>query len=168
MQRCKWMLVLLAALSALAQATPSGVDTDVASRANARVESIRSVDDYLAGIGDAVALAEQGGYGALRSRDEDRLAQAHAQILRLLQGRASALELPLAQRIELYNAQEALVAILRSDDKSRVVCRRIANTGTRIPTTECLSIAERERRARGARLAADKLPRATCMADHDC
>lgn len=163
MKFCVLALAVLFSASVSAKIAVSDDSSDVASRANAKVESIEDVDKYVLEVKDVVELAIQGEYGRVRRGDKERLEASRDLIARLLDGKTSARELPLQSRIELYNAQEVITSIVRSDDKSRVVCRRVANTGTRIPTTECLTIAERERRARGARENADKMPRPTCI-----
>jgi hypothetical protein len=147
-----------------AASSQAAIDSsDVAERANAQAEKIDDVKDYVTGVNDAVELAKAGEYGKIKRRDLERLEESASQINTLLHGQQSALDLPLDERIELYNAQEAITSILRNDQKNRMVCRRVANTGTRIPTTECLTVAQREARAKGARASADKLPRPTCI-----
>jgi hypothetical protein len=41
-----------------------------------------------------------------------------------------------------------IVSTLNNEDKDRMVCTRLEKTGSRLPKTECLSVAERESRAR--------------------
>jgi hypothetical protein len=135
----------------------------VAERAQANAERIRDADAFIEEIEDSVAMARAGEYGRLKRGTVVRIEMARDKIIKLLDGHASALDLPPEDRIELYNAQEVIVAAIRSDDKNRTVCKREMTTGSRLPTTECMTVAEREARKRNAAENTDKFIRNLCI-----
>jgi hypothetical protein len=81
----------------------------------------------------------------------DRVIAAQQSIENVLGNREGEIVLTLDEQIQLANAQESINAIIRADDKSRIVCRRVAALGTRIAKNECLSVARREQMAETAR-----------------
>jgi hypothetical protein len=109
-------------------------------------------------------LARSGQYGRVNGRNMYKLEGARETMGRLLAGHTSASELKPAERIELYNAQQEFSSILRNDDKNRVVCQRVAALGTRVAKAECMTIAEREARAKAARDSVDRVQRNVCYA----
>ena len=165
------MSIRILVLSALLVLSSAGYGSAAASddtktlseRANAQVESIADAKQYLASIDQALALASKGEYGRLKRGSEKNLQAARDRIADLLKGHASARELQPDDRIAVYNAQEVIYSILRSQDKSRMVCRREAPTGSRIPTTECLTVAEREERGRAASESTGNVLREVCV-----
>ena len=143
-------------------------DADVAARAQAATADIHDARGYLRDMRTSVELAKRGEYGKLSSKDKKQLDISYARLKTLLDGHDSPLELPLEDRIDLYNAQEAIVAIVKRHPRDTMVCRRKQSTGTRIPQTECLTIAQREARSRGAKEAMDRLPRPSCNGQPSC
>jgi hypothetical protein len=158
------LLLLPILLLVAGAASAASKDTrDLSARANARAESGFNVERFIEETNTAVDLAAQGGYGPLRRGQMDRLEDSRNTIVRLLDGRSSAVELGPEARLELYNAQETITAILRNEDKDRVVCTKGSVTGTRLAKTECMTVAERELRARIARESADRFQRVDCI-----
>lgn len=151
----------LSILLAFAAATHAA-DPEEAARAEEATSKIRDAKDYLRDMRDTVELAKRGEYGKLKSQEREQLDASYRRMKELLDGHASPLELSLADRIDLFNAQESIVAIVDRHPKDTMICRRQKSTGTRIPSTECLTIAQREARALGAREAADRLPKRMC------
>lgn len=142
---------------------------DRAAQADAAAANIEDVDDYLRGMGDAVALAKKGEYGKLDRKSRQTLEQSWARLQALLDGHDSPMELPLDERIALLNAQERIVGILERHPRDTMICRKKRSTGTRIPATECLTIAQREARARHAREAMDRLAKPNpCVSGQNC
>lgn len=107
--------------------------------------------EYLSGIERTVELAMRGEYGLLRRGADRRLGSARDRIAALLKGHPTTSELKPKDRIDLVNAEEVIKAIIRNDDKDRLVCKYEAATGSRVATKECLTIAQREARAKQAR-----------------
>ena len=125
--------------------------TDLATKANRHAESITDAEAFVEEVTETVDLARSGEYGRLKRGDMAKLDFAQEQISELLAGHATAMELRPDDRITVYNAQERITAILRNNDKDRIVCKREAKTGTRLAVTECMTVAEREQRAKVAR-----------------
>ena len=154
-------------LLALACATPAfaqDVDTSAkVEKADAQVERIASdTEKYLDELDAAIDLAKKGTYGKLPKGASAKLDESRAFIGTLLQGDADPRELQHDQRLALYNAHETIRSIINSDDKSRVVCKREQHLGSRVATTECLTIGEREAIARQSASTTADVLRTTC------
>ena len=157
------LILLLAATPVAAQ------DSDTAARAEAATAEIRSAKDYLRDMRTAVDLAKKGDYGKIKQKERERLDASYARLKQLLDDVESPLELPLDQRIEVFNAQEVIVSIVERHPKDTMICRRKQSTGTRIPATECLTIAQREARARASREATERLAKPNpCVTGSNC
>lgn len=140
-----------------ARTTPSHMDTDVGK--------------VLAETDSSLEMARGGGYGRLKPGDLERLENAHENIKTLLDGHTSTSELSPQDRVALSNAQTLIASILRKDDKNRMICRPVAQTGSRLRTaSECLTVGQREERAKGAREGIDKAQNTFCVPtpDHPC
>lgn len=150
--------------------TPAFADeNDAAAHADAEAAKIENVADYLRGMRDAIELAKKGEYGKIDRKQRKTLDDSYERLRDLLDGHDSPLELPLAERIDVINAQERIVAILDRHPKDTMICRKKKTTGTRIPGTECLTIAQREARARNAREAMDRLAKPNpCVSGQNC
>lgn len=111
----------------------------------------------------AIELAREGQYGRINRRDMQALEEAHATVKRLLDGRDAPEELANEDRVALFNAQHTITSIVGNDDKNRKICKRVAVTGSRVAATECLTVAEREARARASRNMAGEALRGYCM-----
>ncbi|PKM03804.1 MAG: hypothetical protein CVV16_07600 [Gammaproteobacteria bacterium HGW-Gammaproteobacteria-6] len=116
-----------------------------------RIERIEDVEEYVQRTRDVVEGAREGVYGKIRKRDMDRVVQSQKQIEALFADRQGPITLTRDEQIQLTNAQEAINAIIQADDKSRIVCTRAKVIGTRFAQTECVTVAERERRIDVAR-----------------
>jgi hypothetical protein len=154
--------LLACPLSASASIDERGADAALAERAEAHALRITDADAFVAEVEDAVRMAQDGVYGRLKRGSMPRLERARDLIVELLDGRASAMELTPDDRVALYNAQEEITATLNRNDKGRKVCKREPTIGSRLAKTECLTIAEREARARNARENTDELFRSVC------
>jgi hypothetical protein len=153
---------LCLALSTAAVAVPQE-SGDAAAQADERAAKIGDAQAFLMEVNDAQTMALAGQYGAIKAKDVDRLKAAVATINRLLMGKEQATDLNPDQRIELYNAQQEMVAILRNDDKNRIVCERVKITGSRVSKRECMTVAEREERTRAARESTERHQRVDCI-----
>ena len=144
-------------------------ESDTAARAEAATAEIGDAKAYLRDMRTAVELAKKGEYGKIKQKERAVLDDSYARLKQLLDGHDSPLELPLAERIEVFNAQERIVAIVERHPKDTMICRKKQSTGTRIPATECLTIAQREARARSAREAMDRLAKPNpCVSGNNC
>jgi hypothetical protein len=157
----------LCALSLLfahaAVAIPAPQNTSVVAKADTYARSITDAAAFVEEVNETLANARQGLYGSIKADDVDRLDQAQDTITNLLDGEESAAKLAPEERIELFNAQEVITSILRNDEKNRKVCLNIKTTGSRITKRECLTVAQREARAKAARDAAESAQRLDCV-----
>ena len=144
-------------------AVASGDIQTLGERANAQTGNIADAEQYLASIDHTLELASKGEYGKLKRGSEKRLRAARDLIAGLLEGHASARELPQADRIAIFNAQETIKSIIDSQDKDRMVCSRTTTIGSILPATECMTVGERERRGRDLREGTDKIQRNACV-----
>jgi hypothetical protein len=144
---------------ALASADPQ----TLAERADAQAEKITDADAFVAEIDQALVMAQKGAYGTLSKKATFNLHASRDVIANLLKGHANALELKPDDRIAVYNAQEEITAILRNKDKYRMVCRKEQEIGTRVQTTMCMTVGEREARAKAAAESTTGLQRETCV-----
>jgi hypothetical protein len=161
----KLRTLFVSTLLALALAAPAIAleDPSVVQRADATVERISGdLAKYIGEIDRAIAMAKEGQYGKLARGSEARLTEARQVIGNLLQNVSDPRELKPDQRIALFNAHEEINAIINKQDKSRVVCTRERKTGSRLSTTECLTVGEREERARVAQAGTNAFQRAVC------
>jgi hypothetical protein len=111
----------------------------------------------------ALDLAQEGQYGRISRRDMLELNEAHAAVHRLLEGHEAPEELDSDDRIALFNAQQKITAIVGNDDKNRKICKRVAVTGSRVAAVECMTVAQREARARASRSMAGEALRGFCI-----
>ncbi len=140
-------LLLAGSGPALAIASGSAV---LAARADSYAQSITSADELLLEVDQTLAMARDGEYGSISHDDLQRLDIAHLTMVRLLDGYDNARHLQVDERIALFNAQELIKAIVRNDEKGRIVCKRVSGTGTRLARADCLTVSERELRAQTA------------------
>jgi hypothetical protein len=134
----------------------------VAQRAQANAERIGDAGAFLTEVDTTVEMARAGEYGRLKKGTLVRIEMARDRMNDLLEGHDNALELDPEERLELYNAQEMITSAIRNDDKNRTVCKREMITGSRLPKTECMTVAEREARRRAAAENTDKFIRNLC------
>ena len=149
-------------IASLAAIEERGKGGSLAERAQDNAERIGNAGAFLSEIDEAVEMARAGEYGRLKKGTVVRIEMARDRIANLLEGHRSALELEPEERIKLYNAQETITAAIRNDDKNRTVCKREMVTGSRLPRTECMTIAEREARRKLAAESTDKFIRNLC------
>lgn len=143
--------------------------TDRAAAAEAAAAEIRDSKDYLRDMRESVTLAKKGEYGKISQKERSKLDDSYDRLKDLLADVETPLELSLDDRLAVYNAQQAIVAILERNPKDTMICKRKSSTGTRIPTTECLTIAQREARTRASREAADYLAKPNaCVSGQNC
>lgn len=150
----------LAAQARIAEETETAT---LAQRADAEARKITDAEAFLDEIDETLAMAREGTYGPLKKGSMVQAESARDKIARLLEGHENAMELQPDERIELYNAQETIVAMVRNEDKDRMVCKKEIRLGSRMPTTECLTVAQREEKARGARAGANDSLRNVCV-----
>jgi hypothetical protein len=135
----------------------------LSKRAEARMAQIGDANAFLLEVNDNLKMALAGQYGAIDAESVNRLRASVAKVNSLLKDQQQASDLPPEQRIGLYNAQEEITSILRNDEKGRIVCQNVKAMGTRVRQRECLSIAQREARAKAAREQTSDHQRLSCV-----
>lgn len=118
---------------------------------------------FVAEIDNSIRLARSGEYGRMTPGRLARMTVARNKIAALLKDHATATELKDEDRVEVYNQQEIILSAMRSADKDRIVCKRVAAIGTRLAQTECMTIGQREARAKRAREDVNNIRRNVCF-----
>ncbi len=111
----------------------------------------------------AVDLANAGQYGSLSRRQLQIVDSALSTIEELAAGKLDLTELSANERGAFDDARERIDLILRVRNKNRVICQRDVKTGTRLAKVECLTVGQREERARNARKQTGHLQRSFCV-----
>lgn len=147
---------------------PIGADQFSVQR-NAKVTLVDS-QEYLLRARNTLRLAQEGGYGHIKKRDLELMVKAMADLEAVLGNHDDSKELTTDEKLSVTNAQEVLRAIAQSDDKSRMVCERVQEIGSRVSSRLCLTVGERERRAKEAAATTDTIMRTVCIANenHPC
>lgn len=125
---------------------------------------------YLAKVDRLLAMAANGTYGDLRRGASRDLQNARDTMTRVLANRATLDNLPHEDLLALQNAEDTIGAILRHNEKDRMVCKRVTKTGTRFATSECMTVAQREARSLSAAEATGSVQRENCIptAENPC
>jgi hypothetical protein len=110
-----------------------------------------SEDKLLQEIDQTLTLARDGDYGRINSDDMRRLEELRLIVAGLLTDQPNPRALKAEDRLLIFNAQEEMSSIVRNDDKGRKVCKRVTGTGSRLAKAECLTVAQREARAKSVR-----------------
>lgn len=141
MKRMCWMPILLitavlAASSAQAGPGPENMDANAIRAQQAQIR--------------ADVEARSGRYAAFDEAKRQQLWEKQAVVNRLLEGKASMLELGEIDRIAVFNALESISALINGDESTRTVCRRHKPVGSNRPVTVCKTVAELEAEKRAA------------------
>lgn len=136
------LLATLALVPAMTLATTPAPEQSVAQTPDEDL----TMADYLLLRSEQMRDAEAGRYGRIKRDDMKRLRDAHATLQRLLAGREDALELGPSERVELFNAQEVMRAILTQQNESALICEHRRPMGSQIVQARCVSRADAERR----------------------
>ncbi len=159
------LLLSFAALMGLVTSLPLSAAIATTASESRRPPAPTEAELLVAEADFALQMARDGQYGRLSSADMAMLREAHARVSSSLEGAASLNELSPEQRAVVEAAREQMAALLRSDDKDRKICKRIELTGSRVMGMECLTVAQREARARAARAMAGDSLRGFCVPD---
>jgi hypothetical protein len=153
--------LLFAGTEAAAVATEPAQPAPTPERAMTKSEVIIDQADL------TLEMARDGEFGRIRDNELRELQDARDTIVGLLAEVSDPNDLDPDQRVDLFNAQTRITAIVKNDDKDRKVCRRVVVTGSRVAATECLTVAQREQRRRAAREQTGNLQRGYCLAGAD-
>ena len=134
------MMLLFAAACAPAWAEPHAMDV---APIVAEQQALRA--DIQAG---------EGRFGKMSKRKRDDLLSRQAKLLAMLEGKRTTDDLPMAQRVEAFNALEWIKGEVNGNAGDATVCRRERGLGSHRGTTKCMTAAEREEARRAAQHAA--------------
>ncbi|WP_313179493.1 hypothetical protein [Stenotrophomonas sp.] len=129
------MVVMLLGLSAAAQAASEKPVVQMDRQAPV-AEQVRQVEKAL----------DNGEYAEISADDRAQVRQSLERITLRVGDRQTAQELPPAVQNEVFNDQERINTILtRAHADSRLVCQHTRTTGSNMPKSRCLTVAERRR-----------------------
>ncbi|AIL07900.1 MULTISPECIES: hypothetical protein [Stenotrophomonas] len=129
------MIALLLGLAGSAAAKPekSVVQMD---RQSPVAEQVRQVEKAL----------DDGDYSEISADDRSTVREALARITARMGGHQSVQELPPQVQGEVFNDQERINTLLtRAHEDSRQICQHTRSTGSNMPKSRCLTVAERRR-----------------------
>ncbi len=126
---------MLLGLSAAAQAASEKPVVQMDRQAPV-AEQVRKVEKAL----------DNGEYAEISADDRAQVRQSLERITLRVGDRQTAQELPPAVQNEVFNDQERINTILtRAHADSRLVCQHTRSTGSNMPKSRCLTVAERRR-----------------------
>ena len=126
-----WMFLVLLCSAGAAAADPTALlnDREPFAQQRERVES---------------ALRKGDTYEGISSNDRSKVMTALARMGNKLEGGLSPQELQARDKVEFFNDQELVNALLdKARADSRVVCERYRPVGSKMPQNICLTVAER-------------------------
>ncbi|HYQ25211.1 hypothetical protein [Stenotrophomonas sp.] len=129
------MMVLLLVLSAAAQAASEKPLVQM-DRQGPVAEQVRQVEKAL----------NNGDYAEISADDRAQVQQSLQRITQRMGDHQTAQELPPAVQNEIFNDQERINTLLsRAHADSRLICQYTRTTGSNMPKSRCLTVAERRR-----------------------
>jgi hypothetical protein len=87
-------------------------------------------------------VARTGRYAKLSEAQRQDLLAKQDVVNRLLEGRSAITDLPESDRISVFNALEAISAIINNEEDDRMVCKRHKPVGSNRPQTVCKTVAQ--------------------------
>lgn len=92
----------------------------------------------------AGAMARSGRFKGMSDARRDTLFEHQRRVTSRLEGVENTLELNENDRIAVFNALEAIEALINDTDGERMICQRHKPAGSNLPTTVCRSAAQRK------------------------
>lgn len=111
----------------------------------------------------ALEEAKAGKYGKLKADDRRRLEIAGRDIQVLMQRNPDLGTLNEADRVQLFNSQEAIIAVVDGLKRTQLVCTYVQGTGTRFKTKHCVTRDMAEAAKRAARESTKTAQRDLCV-----
>ena len=96
-------------------------------------------------------MQAEGRYAYVNDHEREEVETNLARIQGLFEKVASVDAMSKDAQVELFNAQEAVNAVLEKRDRDRLVCERSATTGSRIASTQCRTYGEIEAQREASR-----------------
>lgn len=129
------MIALLLGLAGSAAAKPENSVVQM-DRQSPVAEQVRQVEKAL----------DDGDYSEISADDRSTVREALARITARMGGHQSVQELPPQVQGEVFNDQERINTLLtRAHEDSRQICQHTRSTGSNMPKSRCLTVAERRR-----------------------
>ena len=153
--------VFVAMLASAAVAIESTGPDQFSTQRHGKITLVDS-QEYLLRARNTLELAQQGGYGHIKKRDLALMVKAMADLEAILGNHDDSKELTTDEKLKVANAEEVMRSIAQSDDKSRMVCERVQEIGSRVSSKLCLTVGERERRAKAAAETTTDIMRTVC------
>ena len=82
-------------------------------------------------------MAEDGRYSYLKPDEREKVEVGLATMQELFARHATVAEMDKATKVDLFNVQESVNALLTLRDRDRLICERGASVGSRIVSTSC-------------------------------
>lgn len=111
----------------------------------AAVETLQSAAEKAA---QASALASNGEYGRLSTTQVNMVFEARNRIERLALENSSFKDFDAKEQRIFDNARERINRLTQRTNSARIICKPVVKTGTRLIENECVSVAQREARAK--------------------
>lgn len=129
------MIALLLGLSGTVSAKPEKTAIQMDGQAPV-AEQVRRVERAL----------DDGEYSEISADDRAQVQQALARITQRMGDHSTLQELPPQVQAEVFNDQERINTVLvRAHEDSRQICQHTRTTGSNMPKSRCLTVAERRR-----------------------
>lgn len=129
------MIALLLGLSGTVSAKPEKTAIQMDGQAPV-AEQVRRVEKAL----------DDGEYSEISADDRAQVQQALARITQRMGDHSTLQELPPQVQAEVFNDQERINTVLvRAHEDSRQICQHTRTTGSNMPKSRCLTVAERRR-----------------------
>jgi hypothetical protein len=118
-----------------------------------KTETILKVDNATEFSAVVAAVQKEmlpgGRFEFVDSKEHDTVNTRLADMQALFDKHGTVAQMQMNTKVQLFNDQEAVNAILTHRDDERLVCENIAPLGSHIPRTTCITYREAERRRRG-------------------
>ncbi|EQM87811.1 hypothetical protein ACX94F_04175 [Stenotrophomonas hibiscicola] len=129
------MIALLLGLSGTVSAKPEKTAIQMDGQAPV-AEQVRRVERAL----------DDGEYSEISADDRAQVQQALVRITQRMGDHSTLQELPPQVQAEVFNDQERINTVLvRAHEDSRQICQHTRTTGSNMPKSRCLTVAERRR-----------------------
>lgn len=129
------MIALLLGLSGTVSAKPEKTAIQMDGQAPV-AEQVRRVERAL----------DDGEYSEISADDRAQVQQALARITQRMEDHSTLQELPPQVQAEVFSDQERINTVLvRAHEDSRQICQHTRTTGSNMPKSRCLTVAERRR-----------------------
>jgi hypothetical protein len=107
-------------------------------------EAFATVSNWVRGQMD-----EGGRYGHVTAGERTRVNARLDEMSGLFERYGTVEQMPETDKVEMFNKQEEVNAILAKHDGERLICKNVKPVGSHIPVKQCMTAADMEARRRG-------------------